>query len=130
MKDSAFQFNKPVLKSIKYSINESFDQTRTVNLHRHFFRNIIRNETAPEAIVELTIQIGCDDRSVNPPFSLDLTIGAEFKWNNQVNDTMVNNLLTMNAPSLLLGYARPIVSNITSNSIGGYDLPFVNFAEE
>lgn len=130
MKESAFQFSKPILKKVEYKIFDQYEPESDTNLHRHFHRNIVRIEDKNEAIVELTVQIGCDERSVNPPFSLDITIGAKFIWDNQIDEEIVNSLLSMNAPSLLLGYARPIIANLTANSIVQYDLPFINFSDE
>lgn len=129
MRDSSFQFSKPVLKNVEFSLAQDLDSTKEVKLHRHFHRNIIKAEGKDEAIVELTIKIGCDDKSINPPFALSLTIMAGFRWSDQLDQETVDDLLTLNAPALLLGYARPIIANITSNSVGQYDLPFINFAD-
>ena len=63
----------------------------------------------------------------DPTFALLFVIMANFEWDETYDSETINNLLLINAPSLLLGYARPIISNITSNSIGQYDLPFMNF---
>lgn len=127
MKESNFQFNKPVLKNIEYRINEEFDPEKEVKIPRNFQRNIMRAEGKNEAVVELTISLGNDEKSENPPFHLCLTIGAGFKWDNTLDEDTIGKLLSMNAPSLLLSYARPIISNITSNSIGEYSIPFMNF---
>ena len=43
---------------------------------------------------------------------------------------MVNSMLNVNAPALLLGYMRPIVSSITNSSaLPVYNIPFINFKE-
>ena len=130
MKESVFQFSRPVVKNVEYNVLEQYEKSKETNLHRHFHRNIVKIENTNDAIVELTIQLGCDEKSINPPFSLMLTIGAKFSWDNSLDEEIVNNLLTKNAPSLLLGYARPIISNITSNSVGQYDLPSMSFIDE
>ena len=127
MKESAFRFSKPVLKNIEYRINDEFQSDQKVHFHSHFHRNVIRSEDSCAAVVELTIEIGVDKRSVNAPFALLSVIMANFEWDETYDSETINNLLLINAPSLLLGYARPIISNITSNSIGQYDLPFMNF---
>lgn len=87
---------------------------------------ITRREQKKEAIVELTIELGCDEKSINSPFALKIIIGAKFLWDNTLDEEMLNSLLTINAPSLLLGYAKPVISNITANSMGAYDLPFIS----
>lgn len=130
MQESVFQFSRPKVKNIEYSISKEYKPEEKVNLHQHFQRNITRIEQKNEAIVELTIELGCDEKSINPPFALKITIGAKFSWNNTLDEEMINSLLTINAPSLLIGYARPVISNITANSMGAYDLPFISFADE
>lgn len=41
---------------------------------------------------------------------------------------MIEKLLNQNAPSLLLGYLRPIISQITAASpYNAYNLPFIDF---
>ena len=129
MKDSVLKFGKPVLKNLEYKVSDEHMENKKVNLHRCFHSNIIRVTNENESIVELTIQIGCDEKSVNPPFSLELTIGARFHWNEDLEEDFVAGLLEVSAPALLVGYARPIIANITSNSIGQYDLPFVDFTK-
>ena len=129
MKESNFQFNKPILKSIEYRICDEFNQEQEVTLHRHLCQNVIRIEGKNEAIVELIIEIGCDEKSINAPFCLKMTIGAGFRWNEELEEFKIEKLLSINAPSLLLSYARPIIANITSNSIVEYDIPFINFVE-
>ena len=130
MQESVFQFSRPKIKNIQYSILEEYKPEENVNLHQHFHRNITRIEQKNEAIVELTIELGCDEKSINSPFALKITIGAIFSWDNTLDEEMINSLLTFNAPALLIGYARPVISNITINSMGAYDLPFISFADE
>lgn len=131
MKESFFQFSKPVISVLNYSINEEVlaeEAAGEKHLHTHFDRRVLRMDGKPEAVVELVIEIGCDEKSINVPFRLSLTIGAAFRWNEDIaDDAVIQSLLNLNAPALLLSYARPVISNITSNSIGVYDIPFVNF---
>ena len=42
--------------------------------------------------------------------------GANFRWNDELDDNMIDRLLNQNAPSLLLSYLRPIVAQVTSAS--------------
>lgn len=53
-------------------------------------------------------------------------MASNFSWKDQVSDENVDKLLNYKAVSLLLGYIRPVVSVITSNSVEPLDIPFVN----
>ena len=56
---------------------------------------------------------------------------AEFRWPDSLNMGMIEKLLNQNAPSLLLGYLRPIISQITAASpYNAYNLPFIDFSEK
>lgn len=130
MQESAFQFGRPMLRSISFEINNEYDRTQKVFFHNHFQKNVIRVSEKNEAIVELDITIGREEDSENVPYTLKLIMGASFKWNGELSEETINNLLYRNAPSLLLSYARPVASNITANAGWQYDIPFMDFSKD
>ena len=59
-----------------------------------------------------------------------MTIGAKFLWDDVYDEETLRDLLSKNAPALLLGYARPIIANMTSaGPMAAYHLPFYNFTD-
>ena len=59
-----------------------------------------------------------------------MTIGARFLWDDVYDEETLQDLLSQNAPALLLGYARPIIANMTSvGPTSTYNLPFYNFTD-
>ncbi len=128
-KKSGFQFIKPIVRNINYNLSDDFDNTQETFFDNHFNTLIRRIPDKNEAIVELSIVVGDHEKSKNVPFTLQMTIGAYFRWEENIGEEIVQDLLKMNAPALLLSYARPIISNITANSSIPYDIPFMDFTE-
>lgn len=131
MKQSNFRFSKPMVSKIDYSINEDFDSDNRLNISNKFNVSISRDKNESMAIVDLGICIGKKDFEKTDPFYIDMVIGAVFSWDESCyDDSTLNSLLSINAPALLLGYARPLISTITSMSpFPPYNLPFYNFTE-
>ena len=131
MRKSDFQFSNPIIEKMDYEINEQFNPDESPFLNQHFHIDIARAENANEAIVRLNIKIGIDENNPNAPFSINFTIGAKFLWGDVFDEPTINGLLSVNAPSLLLSYARPIISTITSTSpVSSYNIPFLNFLDK
>lgn len=129
MKQSGFQFANPIISRINYMIHPNFtwDKEEALTITNSFKTNISRKANACQAIVELSITIGNPDET-KEPFFIEMTIGASFRWEDAYTEDTIRDLLSINAPALLLGYARPIVSTITSMSpYPAYDIPFYNF---
>ena len=131
MKDSSFQFKAPVLSGLEFVLNSNFDRDGKSYFKNEFQVGFSKNEDAHEAIVELTILIESSKESQNQPYTIKLTIGSIFRWQNEFDNEMIEKLLTINAPALLVSYARPIVAMIT-NSAGceAYNIPFIDFTDK
>ncbi len=79
------------------------------------------------ARVSLTLKVNAENKEA--PFELEIKVVSDFKWED-MDENMVNSMLNVNAPALLLGYMRPIVSSITNSSaLPVYNIPFINFKE-
>lgn len=130
MQESIFQFGRPVLRSMNFTTNDEYDHSRKSSFHNHFRKNVIRVSGKNEAVVELDITVGEEKNSQNIPYTLKITMGASFSWDGELKEEMVNHLLYRNAPSLLLGYARPVISGITSSAGWQYDIPFMDFSKD
>lgn len=127
MKTSEFQFSNPALSELEFYINEYDTQDEDISVALGMTVNKERvSET--EAVVELTVEIGQKDNSA--PFYIKASEGAIFKWEEGAfdKDQDIEDLLDINAPSLLISYLRPIIANITNASkYPAYNLPFINF---
>lgn len=128
MKNSFFQFTNPCLADLEFHINNEFsnDSISELQLQIKTSVNITRSETDNTAFVLLSIELG--EKSSNLPFCLNISMGANFKWGDDGQN--VDALLSQNAPSLLLSYARPIIANVTNSSpFPVYHLPFMDFTQ-
>ena len=126
--DSLFQFTNPILTDLEIHLNEGFngENNDKVEIETNISVNIFREENTNKATVSLTVEIG--ERVDNAPFYIKTKEKADFKWDESLNDDMIEKLLNQNAPSLLLSYLRPIVAQVTNASkYGVYNIPFVNF---
>lgn len=65
------------------------------------------------------------------PFFIRETMKAKFIWKKGLNNNDEENLLKINAASLLLSYIRPQVRNITSLSkFSEQNIPFIDFTSQ
>lgn len=66
----------------------------------------------------------------NTPCFIRVTMRANFVWNrNDFSEDSVDKLLSVNAPSLLLGYIRPKIVSLTQDSdVPTQQIPFINFS--
>lgn len=127
--ESAFQFSDPSLTKIEFCVNEGFENNREkeVKIAVNMAFQIDRSQKDNSARVELTLEIG--EKSTSDPFYVCASEAADFRWPNELKQEMVEKLLNQNAPSLLLGYLRPIISQITAASpYNAYNLPFIDFS--
>ena len=126
MKESFFQFSDPQLVDISFHINENFDQDlfEGFSIESHVHRSNLKNNK--EALVNLELKIG--DETEHYPFNITIVMSGHFICN---KENFMDKLIETNAPALLLSYARPIVSLITSQAgYPAFNLPFMNFTEE
>lgn len=130
MDKSGFQFTNPVITDLKFETNKNFilESVSDTELYNDLKININKNNEKPEALVELNIFIEPSEANKDWPFKINMVIVSLFSWDNTYDDELLNSLLSINAPALLLSYARPIISYITNNSrFPVYNLPFYNF---
>lgn len=132
MKESSLKFTNPSVTHLVFDINPECNEKDSVSITNTFNVEVSKSKDKDEneAVVQLNIIIGDKDFSKGVPFYFDITIGAMFSWDDAYDDETLQTLLSKNAPALLLGYARPIIANITESSpIPAYHMPFYNFTE-
>lgn len=80
------------------------------------------------AIVNFRLNIGEDNDKF--PFYCVLEMESVFQWEKDIDDHFVEELLKTNASSLLLGYMRPIVANVTGmTKYPSFNIPFLDMSE-
>lgn len=130
VKESEFKFSNPKLVKLDFITNDDYVQKHDtaqkdigISINNH-----ISTIGEKEAVVELEIEIG--EKSNMFPFFMCLIIGAKFKLDDEIEGTNFDNLLNINAPTLLLSYARPIISTVTAQAgMKPLNLPFFNFTK-
>ena len=128
MKESFFKFSDPYISSLQYQENPNFEPERFEGLKINFDNEINKDDIKEKALVKVSMEIG---DKINCPFWISIVMQAYFIWEGCNDDDLIDSLLKKNAVSLLIGYIRPIVANITSSSrFPTYNLPFINLADE
>ncbi len=135
---SDFQFKEPKLAESVYienpKYNGDFSKVKTLRLSIKYGTTepkIIDDKGTTRCIAQLTVMSaekpGFEKKST--PCYLRVTMRSQFQWNkNDFSEEQVNNLMQINAPSLLLSYIRPQVADITEKSdIPTQHIPFINF---
>ena len=128
-KKSYFQFEDPRIVRLEFHINEEFDREKFEGFE---IENEVSNaviEEGKEALVKLGIRIGNEEETV--PFSIEIEMVGKFRMEEVVSEEIFRTCLDVNAPSLLMSYARPIVTlGAAQGGFPAFNLPFVNFTEE
>lgn len=125
IKNSEFQYARPIVTNLEFNLNKDYIPTEETK-YRFNIKSNINKSQKNSAIVEVTWFTTINDGSINPKYEISISMASNFSWKDQVSDENVDKLLNYNAVSLLLGYIRPVVSVITSNSVEPLDIPFVN----
>lgn len=128
MKKSAFQFKNPQLRNLYFVDNPDFQPDGFEGMKIDMEVAPRRKHDEPVAFVTLTMKIG--EMQVSP-FYIEVTMGAEFTWEEEeFSQEEIEELLNINAPVLLMSYIRPIISSVTSESrFPTFYLPYMNFGD-
>ncbi|ALB29586.1 MULTISPECIES: protein-export chaperone SecB [Companilactobacillus] len=131
---SILEFTNPVLKRAIFQPNPKFDKKNSKNIKMNLKTSNSGIDTKLEyhsSDVVLTVtNISSDDSlsSNEDPFVLIVSMAARFRWPESTPKDVEESFVRTNAPSLLLSYIRPLVSNITGLSeFGIQNIPFIDF---
>ena len=120
---SGFQFVNPKIKKIDFQINEAFNEAKYEGLPIKYGIRITEREES-SALVELELNIGLKGDST--PFYVGMKITSKFRWTDDV-EAPTESLLKINATTLLISYARPIIAHLTADAgIKPFNLPFID----
>lgn len=114
MKKSILKFNNPILKELKYKINNDFSSNDNISLDIKLETEINKNEE--EAIVEVSLMIFDNEKTPDVPFTMKIVMYGEFSWDKNSDEELINKLLETNAPAIIISYIRPYVSSVTVGS--------------
>lgn len=127
IKKSGFQFSNPQIEKILFQINEDFEEAKYDGMPI-LYGVKIKEKNESDAIVELKINIGKDDEST--PFFVELILVSKFRWTDDV-EAPAESLLKLNATTLLMSYARPIIAHLTADAgFKPFNLPFVDLRND
>ena len=129
--ESRFQFTNPALVKLTFIVNEEFQRMNTeeINISINLSISITKAENKNEARVALNLILG--EKGSNSPFYIEEVEAADFRWDECIDKEMVGKLLNQNAPSLLLSYLRPIITQMTAASpFDTFNIPFINFTTQ
>lgn len=139
MKKSQIQFTKPDVTRFSIVENPRFDSDSddgtfdSLELSHFVRRNPFHDDMAVVEI-KLTNQDSfnrADKDYPNVRFRIIAKARASFRWEKQLPDDLVKNLLNQNAVALLLGELRPLISHVTrAGKNGAFDLPFIDLTNE
>ncbi|RHW48712.1 protein-export chaperone SecB [Lactobacillus bombicola] len=137
---SVFQFTNPELIRSVFIANENYHAEKG----KEFKMNVEPNAEEPEDIndkercARVTLSVNnfdltsksIDDVLDGKPYMVFITMGATFKWNkNDIKSKDEKNFLKVNAASLLLGYIRPLLAELTGMSkFNTQCIPFIDFS--
>ena len=128
MEKSNFKFSNPKLVKLDFEIKNGDNANISNDILNVSLNNNIDKKSTNEAVVELEIKIGEDSSEF--PFFINLIIGAHFKLDGEIQGISFDKLLEINAHTVLLSYARPIISLITTQAgMKPLNLPFLNFTK-
>lgn len=114
MKKSILKFNNPILKELKYKINNDFSSNDNISLDIKLETKINKNEN--EAIVEVSLMIFDNEMTTDIPFTMRIVMYGKFSWDKNSDEELINKLLETNAPAIIISYIRPYVSTVTVGS--------------
>ena len=117
MKKSFFQIKEvPIISNLCFEISKNFDFSKNKKLEVEIKINtkvILKEENS--ASLKLYLEL-FPDKSKDRPFYMQVVSIASFIWAEGLEEKIVENLLSVNAPAIMLSYIRPIISNITTYS--------------
>lgn len=87
-------------------------------------------EKVSENEARVTLYVRIQSIEEPSPFIIEAVVEAKFRWTESVM-AILPNLLNQNAPSLLVGYLRPVIAMFTNSSgMTPYNLPMLDFTDE
>ncbi len=127
MKESSFQFINYIVSDVKISITEHFAENSETFIPEIETKSSVDENDPRLATIKLIINI----KTELDTFNISFKIEGLFKADNNMNDELFEKMCKINAPAILLPYARSIITNFTALcNIQPIILPLFNLTEE
>lgn len=128
---SRFQFKDPVLKHLRFCVNDAFASDAPVSIDISISAKtspVEKIEGSTERIANVSVTLIVGEETDAAPFYVEATEAADFKWSEEdFNEKQSEKLLEQNAVALLISYIRPIISSVTAASrYSSYNLPYID----
>lgn len=130
MKQSNFKFKSPEVENVIFAINEDFNEEKYEGITIEGHTRIQKSDDNQVAKVKLRIIVG--ENSEKFPFCIDIIVAGLFSWSEDLNNKKdtVDELLRINAPTLLMSYARTVIASVTAfTKYSTFNLPFINMED-
>ena len=122
---SSFQFKNPIINSFSLFTNPG---TNNLSNKHEIKYKVSKSNDSCSAIVILYYNFG-NNKKEKSMLNISAEISAIFIWHPRTEKKIIQNFLNINAPSLLLSYLRPIITN---NAIAAgfpmFIIPFMDFS--
>jgi len=135
LKESNFQLiGKPRITNLQYSTNKDFVFGNDLKLQINNQIQVIHGEDEDqhEALEVLNLGVFRTAEFKDVPFVINLEIEGLFKWDEHLEKKkdMLEIMLKQNAPAILYGYLRPIITFVTVEAnMPPLVIPLMNFNE-
>ena len=133
---SIIQFTNPELVESIFMENPNYKGSLDISQNMMISTNHsdiqIESEFNKSSIVSLTVSnFNQINMNSNKPFFIRKTMKAKFIWKKGLSTEEEEDLLKVNAASLLLSYIRPQIRSITSLSkFSEQNIPFIDFTSQ
>lgn len=136
MKSSPFKFINPVLEECEFQANNGFlkeiktgiDAQNKVNIKVNIKRNE-RKVSDESRFLSMQVEVG--EKNDSCPFYARVRMQAVFQMPADISEELKKSFMNVNAPALLYSYIRPVIAEMTGNSMfPRYNLPFMNFTND
>lgn len=118
-------FVEEIILKTNLEYNKEISSTEDISVDFDIFQN---EENRLLYKVTMVIEIGRSRN--NSPYYIFLKLSGIFSYEKNTNKEYIDKTINLNAPSMLYGIARGVISQITASSLyGKFILPSVNFIE-
>jgi preprotein translocase subunit SecB len=128
VKNSCFNVEKVRVSELCFKVNDEFGPNEVkLDINQKTGYAIIENEN--RAKLKMEIELFKTDRGI-APFDLKVVMEGFFNWEEDIDKDKLEHFLLINGAAVLLSYARPIITQITT--FAGFPpliLPLMNFVD-
>lgn len=117
------------LEEILIKTNPDFNIEKNIEGELFIDFDIFKNDKNP-LLFKIVMNIESNKKLDNYPYYIIIKLNGIFSYPKEVDEEYVQKTISYNAPSILYGIARGIISQITGNyNYGKFILPSINIIE-